>query len=221
MTNLTKLFIKIVLAVLAGALLILGVMAIKNQLSSKDVTFTFSANTRSIKIYGSDYPAKQQKANELASLNKTGTLRLTPGTYYVVPNGSNISSASIKVDVAANKDSQTVEINPFYSEKHLQQSLVSELPDIKEVINDRYPTVMSHFVMKDGALRHFGEWYTAILYEDNSSSRSAVDIYGIIMHKSDGVWKIAATPSVVFSYSDHEDIPRDIIASINQAVSSY
>lgn len=218
--NLKPLLFKIGLAVLTLGLVVLGALALTNYLSSKEVTFTLSSHTHSIKIYAETYPTQKQKARELASLTGTGAIRLQPGTYYVVASGDGLSNDPIKIEVS-DSQTQTVEINPYYSAQYLSTTFSSEIPAITQLLTSTYPITKDRYVIKNGTFRHFGEWYTTILYENNSLTHSAVDVYGVILHKVDDEWKIAASPNLIFSYNDHKDIPKDIIAAINQVVSGY
>ena len=91
------------------------------------------------------------------------------------------------------------------------------MADINQIITDKYKKIISNYSIDNGTFYHYGDWYVTSLYS-NPTIDSGSDSYGIILHKVDGKWQIAAAPELVFRYDDHKDIPKDIINSVNRLV---
>ncbi len=221
--QLNKTFIKKVVAglVTAGLLIAAGLLLL-DWLSYRTVKFTLSPETTSIVVYSTDQyqaynsgeSADTDAAGNSGELKSTGVLRLKVGTYQVIPAGDKVSDSAIKIEVKG--DTDTVDIKPYYSTDYLDEHFSDQIPAINSVIADKYNNIIANYVIEDGRFYHNGDWYGTTLY--NQPTRGAgSDTYGVILHRVDGTWQIAATPELLFRYSDHTDIPRDILDAVNQS----
>lgn len=212
---------KVILVLIVATVLIGGVMFILDWLSYKNVTFNLSSDTKSIIVYNEDQFETYRESDGNSSvansgaLKSSGVLRLKTDNYHVIPTGDNISSDAIKVKVDDNTES--VDINPYYSENYLSNNFSDQVPDINTVISDKYIKIIANYTIENGEFYHYGDWYGTTLYNEPTAEGGS-DTYGIILHKVDDKWNIVTTPQIVFRYSDHKDIPSDIIDAVNQNV---
>lgn len=212
---------KTILALIAAAILVSGVLLLLDWMSYRNVTFNLSSETKSIAIYDEDQYELYRESDrssvvpESRTLQATGALRLKLGTYYVVPIGDNISTDTIKVSVDDNTDS--IDINTYYSEDYLTSNFSDQIPEINTTISNKYSKIIASYTIENGRFYHYGDWYGTTLYSEPTREGGS-DTYGVILHKVDGAWQVVATPEIVFRYSDHNDIPADIIDAVNQNV---
>ncbi len=211
---------KFAIVLVAAAIVVCGILFAVDWLSYKNVVFNLSSETKSITVYDADqyefYSASNgdSSAANSGTLKATGQLRLKVGDYYVVPTGDTISLDAIKVQV--DDDGTSIDIKPYYSEDYLASAFSDQIATINTVVSDTYPTIISGYTIKDGTFYHYGDWYGTTLYNEPTREDGS-DTYGVILHKVDGAWQIAATPELVFRYSDHKDIPTDIIDLVNRS----
>lgn len=212
---------RIILVLIAAAVLIGGVMFMLDWLSYKNVTFNLSSDTKSITVYSEDQYETFRESEGSSSvansgtLKSTGILRLKADTYHVIPTGDSISPDAIKVGVDDNTES--VDINPYYSENYLANNFSDQIPDINTVISDKYSKIIANYTIESGKFYHYGDWYGTTLYNEPTAEGGS-DTYGIILRKVDNKWNIVTTPQIIFRYSDHKNIPEDIIDAVNQNV---
>lgn len=199
--------------------IVIGILSLVEYLSWKNINLKLSSATRSVTIYSSDPDAASAtNTSSVASRSGSGDVRLKPGTYYVVPSGESIIDTPIKITIAG--DTTSVAIEPYRTPAYLAMELSAEVPIAQSVIKSTYSQIIGKYVLGPGTFYHQGDWYATTLQDASPSGNGGVDTYGVIMKKVDGTWKIAATPALLFSYSDHKDIPADVIDSINRAVNS-
>jgi hypothetical protein len=201
------------------ALIIIGTIIFAvDWMSYKNITFKLSSETKSIAVYDAEtydlYSTGDSSVKPSGSLDKSGTLRLKVGTYYVFPTGNNVSTNSIELKVDSSKE---VEINPYYSEQYLSDKFSGQIEIIDNIIKEKYQKIIGGYTIDDGTFYHYGDWYGGTLYSNPTESDGS-DTYGIILHKVNGSWQIAAAPQIVFRYSEHQDIPSDVLDSVNQSV---
>ena len=105
-------------------------------------------------------------------------------------------------------------INPYFSDNRLDELLNIELQRIQNVIKKTYPTVDDLYVISDGKLFHFGDWYgTTLVYRGEYSQNS--DTLRIILHKKGGVWVIATQPDILLTTTAYPSVPFDILSRTN------
>lgn len=227
-----KLIITLSAAFLGIVAIGIGSVMLIEYLSWKTIQFNLSAGTSSIKIYdavsidelnnqyidetGGDEEA--EVSNLLATINGSGTARLKEGRYYVVPSGDTIANDIIAVDIK--NDTSAVSIAPYSSSDYLFETHSQEIPAIQSVIKNEFPSVAKGYSIAQGVFYHTGEWYSTTLHDSSPYAMlHGYDTYGVILHKEDGAWKVAARPSIVFSYSDNRSIPEDIVDAVNRYTS--
>lgn len=199
--------------------IVVGILSLLEYLSWKNISLKLSSATQSVTIYSSDPDAASAtNTSSVASRSGSGDVRLKPGTYYVIPSGENVVDTPIKIAITS--DTTSVTIEPYLTPAYLATELSTEVPIAQSVIKTAYAQIIGKYALDPGTFYHQGDWYTTTLRDTSPSGSGGVDIYGVIMKKVDGTWKIAATPALLFSYSDHKDIPADVIDSINRAVNS-
>lgn len=198
--------IAVVTAIIAGGSFLI------TYLSQRSVTFTFSSEVASIQISKEDLNECDGRCelDDTIRLEKSGQIRLTDGTYYVIPTGDMVDESSISIVVG--KDTTTFTIQPDYSQDYLANLLASEITSIHNALLAAYPVVTQQYSVSGGLLYKRGEWYATTLYPLGSD---ASDVYYAILHKVDGKWLLAAQPSLYFSYAEHPSIPTTIISAVN------
>ena len=208
-----KKVVKSVVVCLSAAIAVVaGVSFIRWQLSFCDVSFELSSEVSSIVIHKieDDYT---ESSEEVARISENKTLRIKAGSYEIIPDGNNIDTSPIMF--TADKTVGVIKIDPFYSGDYLGELLNKEQQFIHQVLLD-YSKLISEYEISSETLYAHGEWYGAILSLRDYDPREGVDFYRVIMHKEGGTWKVAAEPSIVFSYSEYPDIPKHVINDVNR-----
>ena len=213
-----KLFIIISLVLAALSLVLIFLV---DFLSYREVKFALSSETKSITVYNKEEydelrnsTTDKSKSNH-GELSATGSIRIKPGDYYVVPSGDNIDRSAISIQI--NDNTENIDVNPYFSSSYLSSNFSNQTTVINQIITDRYKNIISNYSIDNGLFLHYGDWYVTSLYNE-PTVESGSDTYGIILHKVNDKWQIAATPELVFRYDDHKDIPKDIINSVNRLV---
>lgn len=216
-----KTIIKWSAVVLAIAALVGIVIFVMDYLSWKNVQFNLSDRTDSITVYSANETDDDSDSAPVAagSLDKSGTLRLKTGSYYVAPEGNDISSDSINIEIT--NDTTEIKVNPYYSEDYLAKHFSNEIPDAHQTIAEKYPKIISDYQIEDGAFYQFGDWYGTSLSLKNPDRGESPDTYGVILHKTDGEWQVAAAPNLVFKYDDNPKIPRGVVDAVNRVVNDF
>lgn len=128
----------------------------------------------------------KSKSNH-GELSATGSIRIKPGDYYVVPSGDNIDRSAISIQI--NVEYRRKRIFPvIFTSNFSNQTAV-----INQIITDRYKNIISNYSIDNGLFLHYGDWYVTSLYNE-PTVESGSDTYGIILHKVNDKWQIAATP---------------------------
>lgn len=208
-----KLIVRSLVALVVTAVVVSVVLLLMNYLSWHDVTFNLSEGTKSITVYD------DSTSSVVGSLDKSGTLRLREGSYYVVLSGDTVSEDVI--DITINSTTKNIDINPYFSTEYLAEHFKGEIVSINTVIKDKYSAILGNWVVEDGTFYHFGDWYTGSMYQPPNEQGGGGDNYGIILKKVNGEWQIAATPRIIFRYADYKEIPTDIIDSVNQDINNF
>lgn len=208
------------ITLLALAVLVSITVFLWDWLSYRSVKFDLSSETKSAVIYSEgEYELYMELDDEpvpnSGQLNKTDTVRLKPGTYYVIPSGDVILTDPVEVTIG--NDTSKITINPYFSEEYLANKFSDQIANISTVIKNKYPDIIDNYTIEDGTFYHFGDWYITVLYE-NTDGPEFPDSYGVILHKVNEEWQIAAKPSLYFTYKDYSNIPRDIISAVNSTV---
>lgn len=197
--------------IVLGIALVSGAVFLSDYLSYKNITFTLSSNTKSIQVYSGK--------TKVGDVTGPGSMRLKTGSYVVQPSGDGIDTSPIVVDVK--KDTSSVTIDPFLTSQRLATEFKGELDAIRTALLKKYSDTKNYFIAP-GNFYHHGDWYgSVIFYYPTKHAVPNVDMFGIILHKVNNTWEVAATPSIVFSYKNCPDIPKDIVDAVNKAVSNF
>jgi hypothetical protein len=197
----------ILLAVLVVA--IVGVGVILYLQSFKTVRFDFKKSDVFINVYRKD----GKEDVKVASLDKTGELRLQSGKYFALPEGKGYEIASIPFEV---KDKDIpITIDPALSMERLSTMLTAELPAIQSVLTSKYASVIPGFTLDRGELLKQGEWYITTLTQKTETQSEEGDVYRTVLKKAKNVWVIKAKPALIVSAKDYPDIPIDILYRLN------
>lgn len=209
----------LVVAITAALLSVAGF----NYFTSKEVSFSLSKDTDSITIYDGNSVKTfdpLRKPPVITSINKSGTVRLRSGIYYIIPKGDKLNVTPIRVDV--DNTTTTIDIQPYYSPSYLKSTYAIEIPQINLVLSGKFSQLINSYEVLTGTFYHFGDWYaTTLKSKVLLSQNDDIQTYGVILKRDGMTWKIASAPSISFSYAQNSDVPRDIIDKVNQAVSSY
>ena len=155
----------------------------------------------------------KQTNKQIGIINRPGdSVRVSISTSYVVRYSGNPGFANGSISVVSSD--KPVLINPYFSDNRLDELLNIELQRIQNVIKKTYPTVDDLYVISDGKLFHFGDWYgTTLVYRGEYSQNS--DALRIILHKKGGVWVIATQPDILLTTTAYPSVPFDILSRTN------
>lgn len=155
----------------------------------------------------------KQTNKQIGIINRPGdSVRVSISTSYVVRYSGNPGFANGSISVVSSD--KPVLINPYFSDNRLDELLNIELQRIQNVIKKTYPTVDDLYVISDGKLFHFGDWYgTTLVYRGEYSQNS--DTLRIILHKKGGVWVIATQPDILLTTTAYPSVPFDILSRTN------
>lgn len=176
--------------------------------SFHDVAITLKKSDLTVKIYKTE----KDRQVEQATISQTANIRLTNGSFVIIPQGEAYDSAPISFTV--NGDSVSIEVDPAFSKARLDALLDEEIGAINNVLQAKYSAVLTKFNQTRGNLYREGQWYATTLARKVSSSEET-DLYRLIMKKEGAEWKLVVAPSLSISIKDHPDIPQHIIRDIN------
>lgn len=199
-----------------------------DQLSMRSVEFNMSDKVQFITIYSSEGEEfNKDTSKKIESIDSTAhestgisspVVRIKQGNYFVVPGGRDISTDPIKVTV--DESTTQIDINPPYTRSYLDINFSSEIPHIEESIRSTFPGIIDSYFIDQGKFHLLGDWYVTLLYP-NSEEGGGVDLYGIIMNKSNDKWTVVTGPAIVFSYKENPDVPKEIIDTANQSINQF
>lgn len=178
-------------------------------LSFHKITFSVQKEVSGATVYRSN-------GQKVKYLEESGTVLLRTGEYYVTPEGENVSQDKINFTVTGGDI--TVTIDPDYTKEYLAKLLVDERPLIKTTITEKYPTLISGYVIQKETLYKKGEWLGALLVPKVENPRNQKTPYHIVLHKKDGKWEVIRRPEYVLTSSRYSEVPIDILRQINSLV---
>jgi hypothetical protein len=199
---------KKLLITIAAVVIIAGIFGI-NSLSLKNVSLDFKRDGFSATILND----KGKVVKEVPAGTGEKSVKLKKGSYGVVPKGTNIDDRALPLTVTASGGS--IEVDPGYSKEHLQDLLKEEDAAIKSLLATTYPGVIDSFTVNPGELYFYGEWYATTLVQQSPGPGSNGDVYRTVLHKENGVWRIAAPPALILSTKEYPSIPRIVLNTIN------
>lgn len=164
---------------------------------------------------------------EIAKTTSQKEIRLRPGVYAIKFSGSkDYKDESRSVAISKSIDIKTPNLK--YTDGKLTQLLSSQKNKIHEVLQQVLPS--TRYLIDTEKLFNTGQWYGARLMPDNwyepnipsniiprpTNNSNTRDILRLIMKKEDNKWRVVAGPSVIMYIKDYENIPQDIIRSVNK-----
>lgn len=219
----SRLFTSRNLLIVFGAIIVvIGGVVLSQYLSKRTVSFELASGVKSVNIIDEASANSECGSGEDSchisdvtniTLEKSSTIRLADGIYYVTPAGDGLSDANIKITI--DHDDAKFTIDPSYSDDKLADLLKDEIRPTHQVILDKYP-LAEDYIVDDGTLYRHGDWYVTSLVYASPEPRIGADTFYVILHKVSDKWQIAASPDLYFRYSDHKDIPVDIIDAVNR-----
>ncbi len=208
----------LIVAMLVTGGILWGIYALTHMEIKRSVTLNFDSSIRSVTVSGDVWICQNGSCDTEAyetKLNSSGQVSLADGIYYVTATGDTVSDEAVKITVDSSHTTFT--IKPYYSDNYLATLLTKEQTALQDRIREEYPQ-STQYAIDTGKLYQFGEWYATSLALPVSETNLTPDRYYVILHKTDGVWQIAGKPSLYFTYTDHKDIPVDVIKDVNAGI---
>lgn len=171
-------------------------------------------NVIDIKIYKAEVFENKQTTPFKDIMSNNSSVRLKKGDYYITWKASDGYKDGNKKISLTNR-SQSINIDPGYSDQKLSLILDKEINNINKIINDKFPETASIYIVGRGELLDNGNWYLTTL-QYNGSSRYSSDTLKIILKKEGNSWVVMTTPpSIVFNKKDFKNIPDNILSYAN------
>ena len=196
--------------------------------SYQKVTFTIAPNKPglTVNVYKNDVdndeasPESLVKADNLVkTVDTSSTIKLKQGHYIWQTAGSNDYTRQTTKFVLKN-EAISFEINPTMTDGKLTSLLKTESPAVQKAILASVLGISPTYQLGAGKLYDNGEWYGTIIYPSKPFeflSTNFVDIYRVVAHKDNGVWKVVTNPpELSLSAKKYTTIPRDILSDVNK-----
>lgn len=195
-----------------GIILALCVAGLLAATTFRPITFASDEDVDSLSVIADDGTAIRE-----ITMN---TLEwFTPGEYHLRPNGAKIDQSTITITVERGFGGQTIAVEPGYSQSYLASLEPGVTSIISTELFSRYSDVMQSYDITGGTLHGEGEWYTALLYNKETTDNSSYDVYRVVAKKGDGdAWEIIHRPVLIATKSNFPDVPKDILNAVNTAV---
>lgn len=196
---------RIILAVAALFLVIIGVSVGLWFIQNKPVQFTLN---------GSDYTVEilNDKEKTIQTLTSSKTIRLSEGAYSYKVTGSDYDNSANQFTV--NGRDTVISITPKRSSSYLSQMLDKERSAIETVLKNAIPSVT--YTVSLLSLYEQGEWAAGQL-QLSGNPRQLRDTYRFILKKEGESWIVVVTPRIVVEVSEFSSVPKDIIYSLYSA----
>ena len=128
----------------------------------------------------------------------------------------------IKSTTDTTNEIQNVELK---TASEVEEAPESDL-DIELYIDELHDTIqhvcrykMDNCEIGKGKLLGDGTWYVTTIKQPMENQWGfPEDTYRVVVRKLAGVWEIVAGPSLIFSYDDYPNIPKDIVKSANELI---
>ncbi len=142
-----------------------------------------------------------------AQTSTNTTVRLRNGTYLVKFSESGKQDVYRTINVPETTQIKSPDLDLSQSKLNQLLAATGEAP--------RSTTLSivgaSNYSVSYEALYKQGDWYAAVL----SPKLAGLDRQRVILNKTNGAWKVAASPAIVFYIGDFPKIPEQIIRDIN------
>lgn len=149
------------------------------------------------------------------------TIKLHKGRYYITAKSD--TTATYNKDVTLGSEPQTIDISPDLNPKLLSERVSSEEAAILPVIYKTYPQINNGYVLQVGKLYGQGDWYsTSIVTGSNPDPKDYHDVFHVVLHKEDGVWKVVTRiPELNLDKYTYPNIPLDVLTQANKQGLSF
>ena len=200
---------KIVITSIIIVILIIISTILGYALSLREIDFKFSINVSQIEVYKKqDY---DKKINPI-KITESKKIKIQIGDYVVIPTGTIITNNPINITVS--KDEQIL-IDPNYSLSYLSSIASKEKNNIYKLLLEKYPSLINDYDIKLENTYQKGEWFGGLLVNKNSTPNNKKDIYRFIAYKNNDTWEIINYPDLILSKSEYQNVPIEILNSIN------
>lgn len=188
------------------------------------ITFTSGVIGAPVKIYSVaadddvDSSAFITPKNLVKEVGQNTTVSLKRGKYVVVSQTGTDYEVQ-KSTVTLGDKPEKVVINPGYTEQKLNAILNQEAGNTRQVITAALSPSISGFKILPGKMYEKGEWYATTIVPNLSAEElrlSYTDTYRVVLHKTNGSWKLATLPELTLSSLTYPDIPKHILADVNK-----
>jgi len=143
--------------------------------------------------------------------NSQAKIRLSPGSYILVFSGADYAAQTQKITVSSNNLTlSTPSLN--YSAQKLDSLLADEKPAIQTVVSGI--NSLSGYTTSYESLYGAGDWYAAKLAPPDPTTQ---DVLRVVLHKENGVWQVAATPTLILYSGDYKSIPVAVVRDIDNS----
>ena len=207
----------IIIAISIIVIAIISAFVLMQVSSYHKVTFAFGDDVTGgtlFRIKESEAGNHEIAGDEIQKITASSEVSLQNGGYYVIPEGEKVSKYDISFTVA--DQDMSVDVKPGYSADYLKAAYAKELPAIQAAMNQAFPLIASGYTPAQGALYEKADWYGAILTKKVADPRDERDFYRIVMHKTNGIWKVIEQPELVLTSAQFKDVPVDVLRSVNK-----
>lgn len=198
--------------IISICILLVGIASVVGAnyfLSFHSVSVSLGDATKSATIYTSS-------GKEIKQLSSSGKITLREGNYYIIPTGDHITTD--KITFTVEKNDKNITINPPYSKEYLATELTKELPAIQAALTAKYPTLITNYILKSGALYERGDWFGGLLAPKVNDIRDRRSPYRVVLHKKDTSWEVVRRPEYTLSASRYKEVPTNVLRAVNAIV---
>ena len=190
-----------------------GVLAYMSQFQSVKVSYD-TADVTKLELYRA-FESKgvlTLDGDKIQDIESGRDYTLSKDTYALKPSGDKIKTDLIRLDVGDIPLNQTVDID--YNTLYLDSVLKSETAAITQALFTSNQKIQELYVLNPGVLYKKGQWYGTTLSYKGSNPLER-DTLRVILVKKDGVWSVAAKPSIVIAAPAHNTIPTSVLKAVN------
>jgi len=157
--------------------------------------------------------ASKKKASGKSYAANTKAVRVWDGKTYTLSYVGSDGYATSSVSITPKTESVT--IDPDYSDAKNSNLLAEAMPDIIAAIHGAAPTVDQYYTISRGNLMKHGAWYFTNLVYKGPSDDDSSDTLTTGLQKVGDEWKVALFPSIVFTTSANQGVSKDFIEAAN------
>lgn len=151
-------------------------------------------------------------SKKVASLTKSGDVRLLHDGYYAVPAGDGLATDSI---LFTSPSANTVTIDPSYSSSRLSGIAATALPVVTALLREDYSSVMPRYSIQSFTAYGKGEWAGGLLVRNDSTQNDTKDMYRFVAHHDTTGWSLVGYPNIVLTQANYLDVPSSTLLAIN------